>query len=204
MQNNQNKLIFYKLSYLEFRYKKITDILFVLSNHINFLESIYYIDPAKKIELLSDLFNINKNINNIYNKYILSNIDINNDKIVSILNNTNDININLLYPIYNSYINDIPFIDEENLILKIISLIGYSDLTMLFKINKIDYTILPTNVINLINEINNIFIPTSFNLFKLELHENINFYWRVPKIYNTEDILQYTRELWIQNIDNTY
>jgi len=53
MQNNEYKLSFFKLSYLEYKYKELSKILLNLSNHINFLESIYYIDFDKKTELLS-------------------------------------------------------------------------------------------------------------------------------------------------------
>ena len=54
-----------------------------------------------------------------------------------------------------------------------------------------------TNII--LDEINNIFIPLSINFFNVQLDNlsNTDYYWKNPKKYKSNDILESTRELWI-------
>jgi len=205
MQQN-NKLKLYKNTYLQNKYFELTTTLTQLSTHIQFLDSIYYIDILKKNDILTELFNINKSINSIYNTYITNeNNDNINENLIDIINTTDLEQFNLLYPISKLFINNIPFQNEENIILKIINSVGYNNLLKLFEFNKINYNLLSTDILSVINEITDIFIPTSFNQFKVSLkQENINFYWRIPTIYQSDDILHSTRELWIKNKNNFY
>jgi len=205
--NNNYKLKIFKVNYLNYKYNKIINLIYNLMNHINFLDSIYYIDFIKKKELLTQIFDINTNINSIYNKYIINNIEkeinVNNNSL-SILNIIENDNLSFLYPINSLYIKKIPYEKEENNIIKIINNIGCNNLLLLFEINKIDYTNFSLELKNLINEISDIFIPTQFNNFNLNIKTNTEFYWRIPTIYPNDDILELTRELWIKKKNKTY
>jgi endopeptidase La len=205
MQLNQDKIKLLKVNYLQNKYNKLSDLINNLMNHITFLDSIYYIDFNRKCDLLTELFNINKDFNSIYNNYILNNIDIslNNKYLLDIINETNENQINLLYPINNTIINCEPFNNEFNTILNIISSIGCNNLRMLLDINNININ--SKELMHLINEINEIFIPTSFNIFNLDVKDQGEYYWRIPTIYSSEDILELTRELWIiSQVPNSY
>ena len=177
-------------------------------NHINFLDSIYYIDFTRKSDLLTDLFNINKDFNSVYNNYLLNNIDnlliFNNAEILQIINDTDDQHLNLLFSINKLILNIQPFDNEMSLILKIINNCGCNNLEMLFDANDININSFSINLLNLITEINDIFIPTSLSIFNVQTTEQTEYYWRVPTIYSSEDILELTRELWIKNNLNTY
>jgi endopeptidase La len=203
---NYDKIKLYKINYLQNKYYEVSYLISNLMNHINFLDSIYYIDFNRKNELLTELFNINKDLNSVYNNYLLNNIDnlliFNNEQILKIINDTDDQNLNLLFPINKLLLNVQPFDNEINLILKILNNCGCSNLKMLFDANNINgFSI---NLSNLINEINDIFIPTSLNIFNVQSTDQSEYYWRVPTIYSNEDILELTRELWIKNNLNSY
>lgn len=205
MQLNQDKIKLLKVNYLQNKYNELSDLINNLMNHITFLDSIYYIDFNRKCDLLTELFNINKDFNSIYNNYILNNIDIslNNKYLLDIINETNENQINLLYPINSTIINCEPFNNEFNTILNIISSIGCNNLRMLLDINNININ--SKELMHLINEINEIFIPTSFNIFNLDVKDQGEYYWRIPTIYSSEDILELTRELWIiSQVPNSY
>ena len=205
---NHDKIKLFKINYLQNKYYEVSNLINNLMNHINFLDSIYYIDFIRKSELLTDLFNINKDFNSVYNNYLLNNIDnlliFNNDQILNIINDTDDQHLNLLFSINKSILNIQPFNNEMKLILKILNNCGCNNLKMLFDTNDIKYNSFSMNLLNLINEINDIFIPTSLSTFNIQTTEQTEYYWRVPTIYSSEDILELTRELWIKNNLNSY
>jgi endopeptidase La len=207
MYYNQYKL--FKLFNLENKYKEMTELVFNLVNHINILDSLYLIENYKRNELLSELFNINKNINNYYNNYITSNIDkLNitniNPQLIELVEQTDEANYKLLKPVTKLLISDTPYINEKASINNIINNVGYHDLIVLLELNNINYNNFNSEVKSLIDEINNYFVPISFNTFNVDSKENLNYYWRIPTIYNNEDILQLTRELWIKKSTNSY
>ena len=60
-----------------------------------------------------------------------------------------------------------------------------------------------TNIINLIDELNDIVLPICYNIFTV--NNDINeYYWRIPNQFNTTDTLEKTRELWIKIDTNKY
>ena len=208
MENQQYKLKNLKLLHLQSRYKYISNIINCLNNHIYFLESIFFIDLHKKNLLLSVLYDITKNLNlsnNNYLKQILkkkTNID---DKLNILLENVNEINnnyFNMLKPILNICETQyIPFYEEEVQLYELIFDNGYTNINDIFNImlniNYTKYFSEETN--NILNEINNIFIPISINFFNVNLDNisNNNYYWRNSKNINSNDYLKSTRELWI-------
>ena len=220
----------FKLHILKDKYIYITDILFNLIKHIKFLEINYLIENDIKNNVLTDIFYINKNINNIYNKYInnindstslfikkkknvnentleiqcsSSNETINNH-IQNIIDNTDEKYYNNLLPLTDIFIKYIPYKNEINKLIKIININGYSDLLFLLKINNVDIKLYSEEFQNLLLEINNHFIPISFNIFDVNISNSLEYYWRIPTIYSNNDILQATRELWFKKSNNSY
>lgn len=208
MENQENKIKMYKLYLLQKKYTELSDIIYKLSEHINYIDSLYLIELNRKNILLSNLFEINKNINTIYNNYIIKNIDKNIkfqseiDLLISSVKNFEHIDnfIDLIDE------KNMPFNNELNVIKSIIKDVGYYNLESLFnlffdKTYKKKYSY---NFTILFNEINNVFIPLSINIYKMDIETDYEFYWRIPKIFNEEDILQSTRELWIRDEVNQY
>jgi len=57
------------------------------------------------------------------------------------------------------------------------------------------------NLVNLIEELNDIVIPISIDTFEVNT-ENIDYYWRIPNKFDSSDIFEKTRELWIKKENN--
>ncbi len=208
MQNQQYKLKNLKLIYLQERYKYISNIINSLSNHIYFLENNYFIDAHKKNLLTSILYDINKNLNISNNNYLkktlkeTANIDNELNILLDKFNNINYNCFNYFEPLLNLIDkNNIPFYEEESKIHQIILENGYTNIIDTFKliINN-DYKQYFSEETNkILDEVNNIFIPISINFFNVELNNlsNNNYYWKNPKKYKSNDILELTREIWI-------
>ena len=209
MQNNNAKLKNFKLLILQNKYKFISNLILKLTDHIIYLENNYLIDQNDKNVNISNLYEINKNLNSINNSYLLTtfkeqtNID---PELNIILEENNQIDNNLLVtftPIINLIDKKfIPFNKEETQIKEIIKKIGYStiiDLLELFYKNE------NTELNKLLNEINDIFCPLSINFYKVDatiMDNNLFYFWKIPRKFNDNDLLELTRELWIKNIND--
>ena len=134
MQYNA-KLKNLKLLILQSKYKKISDIILKLTDHILYLESIYLIDQNEKNIILGNIYEINKNLNNINNNYLLTtfkeetNID---EELKLLLNDNINVDENLLLTL-NPIImliqkKFIPFNKEEHELRQIMKNIGYSSI----------------------------------------------------------------------------
>ena len=207
MQNEQNKIKNLKLFNLQFKYKKICNIILNLSKHIIFIENEYLINLNKKNLVFSKLYEINKNLNTTNNYYLTetlkqpTNID---NELLLLIENTQVIDNNTLeqFTPFLSLVNkpQIPFYQEESELIEIIKEFGYTDLLSTFEIL---FTVIPPEIINILTELNINFIPISVNFFNVDI-ETINnqlFYWRIPKNYSDNDTLECIRELWIQNLN---
>ena len=204
MNITESKISLFKLHILDRKYKIITNVITNIVNHIHFLDLNYLIEYNKKSSLLASIFDINKNINSTYNSYILLNTDkqnINNN-LINLIDNTNCSNFNLLYSITELFINKVPYYNEINILSDIVKSIGYSNLTELFEF--LNIPIFSDNIKKILEEIKTIFKPISLNIFNLNQIENVEYFWRTPVNYTDMDILQLTRELWIQKNNNTY
>ena len=194
------KLKVFKLLILQYQYNQLNQIIFDLSEHISYLDSLYIIDNAKKINILSNIFNINKNLNYIYNNYLLKDVTysflslIDNLDEKSIINNIN-FYLNLMDD------KDIPFNEEIKYTKKIMQDIGYNSLITLIN-NFIITKKLNNNLLKIIDELNKIFIPISLNQYKIDIKENIDYYFKTPETFMKDDILHLVREFWIQIPDN--
>ena len=73
LENNKIKL--FKLHILQKRYKYLTEIIFRLEKHINFLFLNNIIDFNEKNQILGNIFLISKNLNTSYNNFIIDKLD---------------------------------------------------------------------------------------------------------------------------------
>jgi endopeptidase La len=197
-----NKLNSFKINLLQNNYKNISNIIYNVSNHIIFLDNIYIIDTKIKNDILRKLYYINKNINSVYNNYIINNIDknISNNFYNEIINITDN---SLFYLLNNiNFLDNPPYFIEYNNLIDIVNNIGYKSLLKLFDLNKININFFSYELKNLLKELDQFFIPTSLNIFNVDKNDNIEYYWRMPTSYSENDILQLTRELWIRKSIN--
>lgn len=203
-----NKSIYrkYKLFILQKRYTEISNNIFDLENHLNKLYNNNFISSINKNITLGKLFEISKSINTKYNNYI-----------------NNKLDENLIKENFNSVIKKINFKDDEDLfnILKdyeklnnkliqplelshqqIIQLISENGCQSIKKMLKYAFNIpnnfiFSENIINLLNELEDIVVPLSYEFYQVK--NNKNYYWRVPNKFNEYDLLELTREMWIKN-----
>lgn len=199
MLNNQNKYNLFKINLLQTKYRFISDVIFKLINHILFLDSYYLLNCDKKNEILSKIYNMNKTINTIYNNNInLIESDNSITYYSDFVNSTLDSNIELLISHSDYLVKEIPFNKEIEQIIELLNDIGYKSIKELLELKK--YKIENIELNNLINEINNYFIPLSINTYNST--NTMDYYWRNPSNFSEEDILELSKELWILNKKN--
>jgi endopeptidase La len=195
MDNSQIKQII-----LNYRYNKLSNIILQLEMHIENLYTNNKLIYVNKNNYLKNLFGISKELNINYNNYILN--ELNNDicsfnnliKICSLFLLDTDI-INYIKPLFIMYNDKLPLYSLEKDLLNIIYDIGLNSIKNIMDIHDI---ILTQSQYELINEINNIFIPTKVRIFNVA-NRNYDYYWTIPNEYNEMDMLELTRELWIKN-----
>ena len=205
MKINEN-LKNYKLHLLQNRYTEITEILSNLQKQILQLNNKNYISNVKKNVYLGKLFEISKCMNTKYNNYInnelekktLKKTDL---KINDLLNKTS--NSNKYYKIieeYNNFDNNnkkpLEYIYQE--LKEYIKEIGYTSLKNIIKlITNNSLKIFDSSVNNLLDEIENIAVPLSFEIFEVK-KKNLSYYWRIPEKFEENDYFHQVRELWIR------
>jgi ATP-dependent Lon protease len=205
MKINEN-LKNYKLHLLQNRYTEITEILSNLQKQILQLNNKNYISNVKKNVYLGKLFEISKCMNTKYNNYInnelekktLKKTDL---KINDLLNKTS--NNNKYYKIieeYNNFDNNnkkpLEYIYQE--LKEYIKEIGYTSLKNIIKlITNNSLKIFDSSVNNLLDEIENIAVPLSFEIFEVK-KKNLSYYWRIPEKFEENDYFHQIRELWIR------
>ena len=191
-----------KLYLLQKIYKEISMYILNLNYHISFLYDNFFIEYTFKQYLLNKLNKINKNINTYYNNFIIDNLD----KNTEIDNWFNEFDLTILNNNFDDIIDFRQFINFKNLPLskqlseigQIMTSYGYNSIDGLltFFIGNNYKKIIDYEIVILINEINNIFIPLSINFF--DVNKDELFYWRKPHTFNTNDLLELSRELWIK------
>ena len=201
MDENIKKI---KLKFLQLSYKNICDIILNFSNHVNYLFEISLIDYSLKQFILNILNETNKNINATYNDYIVTKIsEINElDKWYDTFKSCDMLSDNMIDEIFNFNkfisIEHHPFYQEKTTLLEQLSLYGYNNLHGLLEIfiGKNYNNLFDKFVINNIDEINEIFIPISINIY--DVNKSDLFYWRKPQTFHENDLLEHSRELWIK------
>jgi len=206
MPNNINKVNNVKLYFLQYKYKYITDLILKLQKHIDYLFVNNIIDFLVKNHVLNSIFLISKNLNLSYNNYIINNLNNKYDnlsfKITKLLTiedeNINDIILfNKLLPIIKK-LENLPLNNYEIEICNIISDYGFENLESLIKV--INLNKLSIDQVQIISELNHIFIPTKIKQYDISnSNSNNEYYLRNPIIFNDNDLLKLNRELWIKN-----
>lgn len=196
------KIKTYKLYYIRKKYNKIITDINNIEEHYNELLNNNIIESS--IDLPNIIYDTIKNLNTQYNDNITKYLDTNDTELDIIINKYKQ-EEGILYKMLDSYMNDIPndlFKDTIIELDKLLRKYGYRYIKSL-----IEYIFPSMNnyfskdVIDLINELNNIVIPISYNIYNVK---NINhpYYWRIPTKYEQIDVLNKKRELWIK-LNNT-
>ena len=198
----------YKLYFLQLKYTRLMIIINCLENHFSKMTEQNILEPIQSLEFSNKLYNIIKDLNTYYNNYINYYLESNKTDIdilltcVTLSYNSNDILL-LIKKYENNIISNL-FKETINEINELIKHYGYINLHDMLKI------ILPTfnfntNINNLIEELNDIIIPINYNIFTTSTSiENNDYYWRIPNQFNSSDILEKCRELWIKLDTNKY
>jgi endopeptidase La len=185
---------------LQVNYKAISSNLNHLQDHCNTIFNLNFIEQNKYNQYLNNIYILIKNLNTVYNDTINNDLNETNEEINFILKNL-DSNKNKLkiLDLYNlNYPNKFFFKKTIDDTIKIIDEIGYNNIKDLVKI-KFNYDLflyLPKDIKEIIEEINDITTPLSCNIF--EVNEDKDFYWRIPKKFDSNDLLERKRELWIK------
>jgi len=197
-----------KLHVLQSYYKELSQIIFNLSNHCDFLFDNFLIEFSFKQIIMNKLNNLNKNINTSYNNFIVEDLELNNELDKWLIDFSKNIKLTDDSQ-FNEILNFCKFIKPDNQplykirveLVQLLSSLGYKNLDGLlhFFIGRNYKLLLDKQVIKYLNELNNIFIPISFDLFDVDKTELI--YWRKPKHFEETDLLHLTRELWIKYYD---
>jgi len=198
MNEELRKMILYLL---QINYTTITKYLTNLEKHCNNIYNLQIIDNSTFNNYLNKIYIVIKNLNTKYNDTINKELNECDDNIKFILDNSkNNTDILKVLDTYNKdYPQQIYFKETFESITEITKNIGYSNLSeyflLIFNYNILDY--LDKDVISIINEVNDIVIPLSYNIFEVS-NETKTYYWRVPKTFEETDLLQRKRELWIK------
>ncbi len=198
----------YKLYYLQSKYNKIINIINDIEEHYNILNNNHLIDYQNNTSnhFSNHLYDIIKNLNSHYNNsinYYLENSNTDIDEIIKLADISNSSSILKIIDAFN---NDIPtdiFKETDTEIHKLITQYGYKDLKSMLKLifspNYFD-----KNIMDYINELNDIIIPFGYIINNTNNNINNNYYWKIPSKFDTNDILNKKRELWIKLEKNKY
>jgi len=188
-----------KSNLLQHNYKDFSLIIFNLIKHFEFIYQNFLLDFSTKQNLINKLNDLIKNINTYYNNFIIDDLEKINElntwltyfsSVDKILNFTNCINMEI-QPLFKIKLD----------LKQIICSFGYKNLEGIleFFIGKNYKILLDSSIIKYLNELNDIFIPISFNIFEVNKEEL--FYWRIPKTFDDNDVILQTRELWIKYLN---
>jgi endopeptidase La len=192
----------YKLYIIQKKYNSLINIINIMEEHYNELISHNIIDNVSDYSHI--MYELIKNLNTQYNNSITKYFDNNKTDIDNIINTLNITDNTIVLKILDSYIDNIPcdlFIESENEIRKLLTKFGYKRIKLL-----LEYLYAPNyfnkNVIELINDIDDIVIPISYNIYNNITNENM-FFWKIPNNYDHIDLLHKKRELWIKLNNNS-
>ncbi len=190
----------YKLYIIQKKYNSLINIINIMEEHYNELIRNNIIDNVS--EYSNIMYELIKNLNTQYNNSITKYYDNDNkteiDNLIKSLNNMNDNKI--ILKILDNYINTIPcelFKESENEIRKLLNKFGYKQIKLL-----LEYLYAPNyfskSVMDLINEIDDIVIPISYNIYNNANMTENEYFWKLPNNYEHIDLLHKKRELWIK------
>ena len=212
--NFDNKLNKFKIYKLQTKYKRITELINDFEKHINNLYECFFIKDKGKVNLLNEIFEINKSLNTKYNNYISKledQTDTNNIMEIMKSNVDNDMDLmNFLTDFDNS-------LENHGKSIIINSPLKYSYEKIKSLVNKFGcssiYTILELNIgsnflsnmnekfVDLLEEIKPIVHILSFSKTKKKIKD---FEWEVNTTYSDFDYLKKERILYFNCNNNCY
>jgi len=198
-----------KLYIINYRYHLLSTIIINLERHLEEMYKSYIIEYAYKNNILQSILKISKELMSAYNTYIMNEINNTTCPFDDLLklgdlypdSSTEQI-FNNIKPFIFKYHDSLPLYNLELDLINIIYDIGYNSLKDVINILIFNKFKLSENQLNIINELDNIFIPTQIRVFNVVSTEE--YYWRLPLKYNKEDGLELKRELWIKNNNKEY
>ncbi len=205
--DTSSKIKNFKLSFLQHRYRYLTDIVVKLEKHIDNLYVGGYVEHSFKNQMLGNLFILSKNLNTSYNSYIMNklesktNLDTKIHDFISLFQTdiADDYLFEKLLPIIKDKPDDIPLNEQECEIKNIIAEVGYDNLSGLLEIFNDKFELSQSQKL-VVLEISKVFIPVKTNFYYVSSH-NEEYYWRIPNKFSTTDLLELNRELWIKNVN---
>lgn len=199
-----NKIKNIKLAILQNKYKILSDVILKFEKHIDNLHNSYYIDFVTKTQILNEVFNIAKSMNNSYNNYIVSDLETTSTTdFDNILLNfcdlfNNDFICDNVLNILKPYNHLLPLNDLEHNINELIMKYGYENLKETINILEKENFKHSKDINDFIDEINKCFIPTKVEYYDVSNKTDM-YYWRIKQDFDENDHLELTRELWIKN-----
>ena len=212
--NFDNKLNKFKIFKLQSKYKIITEMINSFEKHINNLYLDFFIKDKGKINLLNEIFELNKTLNTKYNNYI-SELDdnIDSNEIMDIFKNCNDDDsmLDIMFDFDESYENhgksilkNVPLKYSYEKIRTLINKFGIDNIETILSLNlgKNYKNFISSEFIDLLNEIKNIISVLSFSK---STKKNVNsFMWEVPSEFSEFDYLNKERILHFKSYDTIY
>lgn len=203
--NFDNKLNKFKIFKLQLKYKKITELINNFEKHVNNLYLDFFIKDKGKINLLNEIFDLNKTLNTKYNNYISElddNVDSNTvidifkdsieeDNLLNIVSSFDD-----LYENYGkSILLNSPLKYSYEKIRTLINKFGTNDLNLILELNlgKNYRLTLNSELKEIIDEIHPIINVLSFS--KSNIKNINNFLWETPQEFSEFDYLKKERIL---------
>lgn len=188
----------YKLYFLQNKYYELSSQLLKLQDHIMNLESLNILSITDSGSIQKNIYNLIKDLNSNYNITINDFLANENTDINLLYDNIVDkkIMLNMIDNYQYDNLNKSVFNNIQVKINEILKNVGYTTIKELLE-NIINTKNLNNETLNLINEINDIVIPISYNIFNVS-NESNNYYWRIPSSFTEMDLLEKTRELWIK------
>lgn len=212
--NFDNKLNKFKIFKLQEKYKIITDLINSFENHVNTLYLNLFLKEKGKINLMNEIFEINKSLNTKYNNFITElDDDVSNDFLDFFEDNvSNDLELisimsefeNKLENHNKSIVSNPPLKYSFEKIKSLINKFGLDSIDSIIKLNfGSNYNLIFNNsLLSLINELNNITIILSFG--KTNKKINDNFMWEKPESFSEYDYMKKERILYFKVNDDVY
>ena len=198
MENDIKK---FKLYFIQNKYNNKSSQLLKLQDHIHNLESLNLISISNSNKIQKNIYNLIKDLNNQYNELINDYLSREDTDINFIYDEINDkkLILDIIKNYQNENINKNIFNKLDIKIKEIVKEIGYPNIKeLLLDVYDVNYDKqLSFEVLKLLNELNDIVIPISYNTFDVS-NENKIYYWRKPSTFRENDILEKTRELWLK------
>ncbi len=183
----------YKLYYLQKKYNNLINKINNLEDHFNVLLINNIID--NQVEFSNKIYDIIKKINSQYNLLINNYFENNNTDIDNLYQKFKNENLILMIDNYSKDFPNTIFDETENDLNNLIIKYGYTNIKSILEI-LYEPNYFNKNIMELINDINDVAIPISYNIFTID--NSNDYFWKINNKNTENDLLNKKRELWIK------